>query len=293
MARVKYDLGSIDKSRTSKSNRGELSIEWEGFDRYLRFEKRYSDYNAFQLISLAKRINKMYDVVKPCIDDAYRIEDDLKVRGVRDTTIRHYLRVLEILAEFQGVPLKCRKPRAVYRIPDSLTAEESRRLADSGTNLRDVAIVSLLLYCGLRSGELCRLDVSDIDLKERLVLIRKSKNRRERKTVMTMECANNLREWLDVRPDVGVALFFTNEDKRLSGLRLNRILKAIGRRAGIEKTVYPHLLRHSCASNMLRSGVPLSEVALQLGHRSLSSTMIYLHSNIEGLRDSLDKQFKY
>ena len=263
------------------------------------YEKRYSPYNVFQLTSLATRIIECYGITTPCIEDAYRIEEDLRAKNIKTSTIKHYLRVLELLGEYKGLPLKIHKPKTIYAIPKALNTTECKSLITACDNLRDQAIVSILIYCGLRSKELCDLKIDDIDLKNRFIYVRDHgkgiKNRHERKVIMSHDCAKNVKLWTEVRPtlDDNDSLFFTVNGEKLTGLRLNRIIKSIARKAGLSENVYTHLLRHTCATNMLRSGIPITEVALQLGHRSLSSTMVYLHADVEGLKESIDKKFVY
>lgn len=296
-SKSKLSLGSIScAGRPSEVQKEQLLVELE---RHLLFEKRYSKYNVNVIMQRIRRLVYHYQVSStPTQDDAMRVEELLKANDAKGNTIRHYLRAMELMSEYQGIPLKLAKPKQVFRMPDILSLAECRALANACLNNRDRAIISVLLYTGVRNKELINLDLEDIDLKNRILWVRDRgadiKNRHERKAVISADCAQDLKSWLMARPQVETkSLFITQYGKRLSKERLDRLVDEAGRRAGIEKKVYPHLLRHTCASMMLRSGIPLTDVALQLGHRSLSSTMVYLHSDVESLKENVDKKFKY
>ena len=297
-AKLKQDLGAIPSAgQCTEIRKEELLIELEKF---MIYEKRYSKYNVSVIMQRMKRSIYYYQVDKlPTLDDAIRIEEDLKNQDCKPDTIRHYLRALEIMSECQGVPLELKKPKNVSRLPDILTLAECRSLRASCINARDLAIVDTLLYTGVRSKELINLDLADVDLKKRVLWIRDRgqdiKNRHERKAVITEDLKRTLDAWMKARQPVDgmQALFITQWGKRLCKDRLEKIIQENGARAGIRKRIYPHLLRHTCASTMLRSGMSISDVALQLGHRSLTSTMVYLHTDIEGLKESADKKFRY
>jgi integrase/recombinase XerD len=105
-----------------------------------------------------------------------------------------------------------------------------------------------------------------------------------------------LKEWVEIRPQIDdeQALLLNTFGQRLTRSGVHKIVANTAKEAGItDKRVYTHLLRHTCATNMLRSGIPITDVALQLGHRNLSSTMVYLHGDLAGLKESVDKRFVY
>jgi len=264
---------------------------------HLTFEKRFSPGNVHNIMTNCRRLVRDFGVVKPCIEDARRVEELLRVQGnIQDSTIRKYLRAMELMSEAQGLPLHIKKPKPVYRIRENLSIPEARGVLLSAGNVRDRAIIALLLFCGLRCGELVNLKLQDVDLTGRTITVRgRTKNRYERRALMARECAELLEAWMLIRPEMpgNDSLFLNVRGGVLSGHRVEEVVHDAGVRAGIGKRCYPHMLRHTAASAMLKSGITLPEVALQLGHRSLSSTMLYLHGDLEGLRDSIDKRFKY
>lgn len=116
----------------------------------------------------------------------------------------------------------------------------------------------------------------------------------ERKAVIPADCAKALKAWLNIRPQSDeTALFVNVHGCRLTRDGLYKIVRRTGERTGINRNVFVHLCRHTMATLMLRSGVPITDVSLQLGHRNLSSTLVYLHGDISSLKESVDKKFKY
>lgn len=290
----KVDLGKFTEPAAQRVDTEEIL---QTLHDHIVYERRFSHLNVRNIMSNSTRLVRMYHLSVPSVEEARRIEQELRKRpGIKDTTIKLYLHAMELIAESQGISLRLAKPKAVYKVREGLSIPEARALLQAALNVRDKAIIALLLFCGIRGGELAGLDLIDVDMRGRLIFIwGRTKNRHERKTLMTRECTQLVEAWVTIRPDLpgNPALFVNVKGGRISVHRVEEVVRDAGKRAGIIKRCYPHMLRHTAATVMLRSGVPITEVALQLGHRNLSSTMTYLHGDLEGLRESLDKRFKY
>ena len=301
--RTRINLGNKTAVKTSKPiNKAQML---EKVEHYLIYVKRFSKTSIIGIMSVMMYLLNHYDISVINADKAREVEEDYNTRGCKPGTIKHVLESLEYLAACQGIvnddgtPLKFPKPKMVRKEVKSLTVFEARLLLESTCNTRDRAIIALLLYTGVRSKELLALDIGDIDTKNRIIHVRAHedivKNYHERTCVLSRECVSILEEWLNIRPiNTGdMALFLNTFGQRLTRGSIHRIVSFTGKRAGIEKHVYTHLLRHTAASTMIHSGIPITECALQLGHRSLASTMIYLHGDIDVLRENIDKKFTY
>jgi site-specific recombinase XerD len=169
-------------------------------------------------------------------------------------------------------------------LTEILSEGEVKSLFAFSRDLRDKAILSLLYHAGLRIGEAARLLIADIDMRQGLLTITKSKTGRQRQVPVNSRAREILRAYIEQeRPfrDTGALLQGLSGDLGAHGIEFN--LKAVVKRSGIEKRVYAHLLRHSIASHLLQRGMPLEQVSLFLGHTSLESTRRYTHIQAHGL----------
>ena len=150
-------------------------------------------------------------------------------------------------------------------------------------NLRDRALLELLFSTGLRVGELCSLS-RYIDLKKDSVSIR-GKGGKVRVVFISPRAREALKAYLGKRVDVDEALFIRtlkNQKPKADNLRLTprsveRIVKQHAIRAGIDKKVTPHVIRHSFATDLLENGADLRSVQALLGHAHIGTTQIYTH----------------
>lgn len=147
---------------------------------------------------------------------------------------------------------------------------------------RDKAILSIYYGCGLRRNEGLNLDVGDILLNKNLVYVRKGKNYKERYVPMAGEVKEYLGEYIEnVRPVMVAtstkALFISQRGNRLTGNTMAVRLQKLKSKSGIDKKGCLHTLRHSVATHLLQSGMPLVQVQRFLGHSSLETTQIYTH----------------
>jgi site-specific recombinase XerD len=168
---------------------------------------------------------------------------------------------------------------------------------NSFLGIRDRAILSLYYGCGLRRSEGIFLDVKDVQLKEKLVFVRKGKNYRQRYVPMTGSVREDLESYIytareQVRGEKKInpeALLVSSQGKRMSGTQVIGRVHHLAEMARISKLVGLHTLRHSIASHLLHSGMTLEEVSQFLGHSSLESTQIYTHISAEMTEDPQDE----
>lgn len=172
-----------------------------------------------------------------------------------------------------------------------LDAEEIERLfaaADTSNlvGLRDRAIMELLFSSGLRVSELTALDRDDINLERREFMVR-GKGGKDRPVFISPEAAEAVTHYLKLRQDNFKPLFIhfagskaeLDEGRytRLTDRSVQRLIKRYAKLAGIVKSVTPHTLRHSFATDLLRNGADLRSVQAMLGHANISTTQIYTH----------------
>ena len=170
------------------------------------------------------------------------------------------------------------KPRP---IPEVLTPDEQARLLAQSSDIREQAILRLFLDTGLRASELINLRHRDIDLVTGRLWVRQGKGRKDRGLWFNGSTRKALEAWLALSSSApsGSRPVFTSLDgqKPLCGRWLRKLVKRLGQKAGIEKNLHPHILRHTFACSMLSYSKNLFLVSKALGHANLSTTQIYLH----------------
>ena len=176
-----------------------------------------------------------------------------------------------------------------------LEREEMERLllAPKGEkieSLRDKAILEMLFCSGLRVSELVALNRENFSLQKNEFTVEGKGNKR-RVVFMSEPAQKALYQYLKKRRDPDPALFVrhhrtkSSDNLRLSVRTVQRIVKKYSIRAGITKSIHPHTLRHSFATDLLRNGADIRSVQALLGHSSISTTQIYTHITDKHLRE--------
>jgi len=202
--------------------------------------------------------------------------------------------LLEDPARDLPAPESLRLPRRV------LTKAEARRLmsAPSRSSVqgqRDRAILEVLYGTGLRRGECLRLDVTDVDLGQELLLVRSGKGKKDRMVPLTRQAASALDLYLRegrlelVKDSCELALFLSKYGLRMSPTCLWTLLTKHAQAARIEGAVFPHALRHAYATHLLKGKASIRHVQELLGHQSLQSTAIYTRVHIEDLHEVVSR----
>ncbi len=165
-------------------------------------------------------------------------------------------------------------------LPEILSREETARLLERCENPKHRAMFALAYGSGLRVSEICALRVQDIDSKQMRIFIRGSKGNKDRYTILSQQCLAFLRDyWRSYRPNHPEGLLFPGWRNLSSITReaVNEALKKWLSVAGITRNVSMHSLRHGFATHLLEDGVDIFTIKELLGHRSISSTTLYLH----------------
>ncbi|MGU3433501.1 tyrosine recombinase XerC [Actinomycetes bacterium M1A6_2h] len=177
---------------------------------------------------------------------------------------------------------------------DALAAAESGAAQDDPVALRDRLIVELLYSTGIRVGELCGLDVDDVDLERRLVRVI-GKGNKERSAPFGAPAAGAVGSWLEAgRPALasavsGPALLLGKRGGRLDQRQARSVVHEVLSAIPGAPDLGPHGLRHSAATHLLEGGADLRVVQEILGHASLATTQLYTHVSVERLRAVHDK----
>ena len=173
--------------------------------------------------------------------------------------------------------------RAGAQVPQFLSIEQARRLVEAcpaGTRIerRDRLMILLLYGCGLRTAELCQLDLSDVDLERQEVLVRNGKGDRERRIPVPEGVWVALLAYLAERKGKAGALLRTASKRvRIRSKDVCEVVGTAARKAGFEQNITAKMLRHSFATHLMDRGVDLAVIASLMGHRSAQETGVYLH----------------
>src|ERR1700675_3721433 len=218
-------------------------------------------------------------------------------RNVIMTGLRFLFRVtlrrLDLAAEIYHL-------RAPQKIPLVMSTDEAKRLLAVADMLKARVMLSLSYGCGLRAGEVVRLEVKHIDSAQKIIRIEQSKGRKDRNVMLSPEMLDLLRQWWKVRPprhDAGTPpeerwLFpGTKRGKTMSTRQLSRLFHEAADAAGIKKSVTLHALRHSFATHLLERGTDIRIIQALLGHDKLDTTARYTRvatAIIAGIESPLD-----
>jgi len=250
----------------------------------------YSERSIKCYTSILSKIVNHFDIP---IDQLSRnqVKDYLHHRIVVDkispSTVNQAISAYKILQEDvlerKWEPMKIKRPRRNQKLPVVLSLEEVERLITSTLNLKHKALLALAYSTGVRREEAQQLKPANIDSSRMQVHVTKAKGRKERYTILSKKALELLRVYYKASKP-SVYLFESNQKKGgfLSASTLTKIVKNSAEKAGIQKKISFHTLRHTFATHLLEAGVNIKLIQKLLGHSSIKTTMIYLHvANIE------------
>ena len=270
----------------------------ENYDRYLnRFFSYAKISNAKEITEESIRNYRLWLNRQPTTNNKQPTTGTLK-----KNTQNYYLIALRAFLKYlsaREIPSlsaeKIELAKVSERSLDLISSEELERLlsAPEGNSikpLRDKAILELLFSTGLRVSELCSLS-RDVDLKKDEFSVR-GKGDKIRVVFFSASAKDAVKKYLEKRTDMDDALFINigrvNKEKesiRLTPRSVERIVKHYAIKAGISRTVTPHIIRHSFATDLLENGADLRSVQALLGHANINTTQIYTHVTDKHLRE--------
>lgn len=184
-------------------------------------------------------------------------------------------------------------PKIEQKLPDVLSIPEIERLINAvdghtSQGMRDIALLELLYGTGMRVSELIAIDLADLHLTMGFVRVF-GKGSKERIVPLGRSAIDACTLYLNEgRPKFisdTEALFLNMHGRRLTRQGCWKILKEAGVKAGIQKVISPHLLRHSFATHLIENGADLRAVQEMLGHADISTTQLYTHVSKKRLKD--------
>ena len=177
--------------------------------------------------------------------------------------------------------LKAVKYKKTVKKP--FTPLELQQLREACKDIRELALVDWLYCTGCRVTEVSNTDIDDVDF-ESLECIVTGKGNKERRVYFTTIAAMHLKQYLATRNDMHAALFVGKRTDRLSKVSIERILKEIGKRAGVAD-VHPHRFRRTLGSDLYAKGMAILDIAQILGHENVSTTQIYCYVDPKSVKN--------
>lgn len=174
-------------------------------------------------------------------------------------------------------------PKRPDKLPVVLSQDEVARLIDSAATPVHRIVLMTLYGTGLRRAEVARLQVGDIDPEHMVIHVIGGKGRKDRDVMLSPKLLDAFRQyWRSLRHKPRTWLFPGGRwhgrlERPMSDKVAYHACAQAARRAGINKPVHPHTLRHSFATHLLEAGVDLRTIQLLMGHSSLKATTVYLH----------------
>ena len=173
-------------------------------------------------------------------------------------------------------------PKKPRRLPSILSQQEVAQLIDAAESMFHRMILMTLYATGVRRAELTRLQIHDIDSQRRAVHVRGGKGRKDRDVMLSEQLLVALRQYVrGLRRRPKQWLFpggsWHAADYPICTSTVWNACHQAAQRAGINKPLHPHTLRHCFATHLLEAGADLRTIQMLLGHRDLEQTAVYLH----------------
>lgn len=221
-----------------------------------------------------------------------------RCKDMKSTSVNGQISILKSffgwLASEEYIPkdptTKLKRTKEPKRLRHAMTEEEIELLRQACKSDREKALIEFLISTGCRLSEVVGVDKEHINWYE-LSLHVIGKGNKERKVYFSTKAKILLKKYLSTREDSNPALFVTSKlpHGRLGGRSIEREIKKIAERAGIDKSIYPHLFRHSFATHRLNSGTPLTVIQSLLGHEDTATTLIYAQVSEETIKHEYKK----
>ena len=282
----------------------------KSYTRYLKLERNYSPNTlaAYQndlswLLSFCEQQEK--NPLDMQLEDLQHFAVQLHEHQIGPTSqacilsgIRSFYKYLLLSGEIEQDPTELlESPHLGERLPEVLSTDEIDQIQKSidlskPEGQRNKTIIEVLFSCGLRVSELVNLKLSNLYLEEGFVRVM-GKGSKERLVPISSKAIRELKYWFMDRNLMKIQqgeedyVFLNRRGKHLTRTMILIMLKRQAVAAGITKTISPHTLRHSFATELLKGGADLRAIQAMLGHESIGTTELYMHIDTTTLREEI------
>ena len=219
--------------------------------------------------------------------------DDVKLYLAENLTENSSMTIIQFLSAIKysslnllekDITLGIKRPKREKRIPSVLTKEEIKSLLNSIQNPKSKLMITLLYSTGLRVSELTNMKVSNLEFAEKVGYVKQGKGRKDRMFNIPENISEELHNHVDEQKKNKQEFLFTSKSGKLGERNIQKIVERARKKAGIEKPVHPHTMRHSFATHLLENGTDIRKIQILLGHSSLSTTELYTHVSQKQLK---------
>ncbi len=220
-------------------------------------------------------------------------EDDLKLFISEKLSDRSSMSIILFLSAVRyafsnilkkDITVSIKRPKREKKLPSVLTKDEVKLLIESLTAQKSKLMISLMYACGMRVSELVNLKINDLKLEEKVGIISQGKGKKDRMFNIPLFLEESLKKQIELQKSKNKTYLFEGPNGKLSSRDLQKIVKNGALKAGINKEVHCHTLRHSFATHLLENDVDIRKIQELLGHANLSTTQIYTHVSTEELK---------
>ena len=220
------------------------------------------------------------------VDDVKSYMAHLMDRGQKPASVSLAMSSLRFLYDEmlgKGLFTKIKLPKLEQKLPTVLSKGEIRKMLDSTTNAKHKLLISFLYSSGLRVSEAVSMKIDDLDLNERMGIVRAGKGKKDRNIILSESLVTDLRKYLGTRKDENPYVFDI-KDRHIVVRQAQRVVSEAAKKADIKKRVFCHALRSSFATHLLEAGTDIRVIQELLGHANLATTQLYTKVSKEQLK---------
>ena len=195
----------------------------------------------------------------------------------------------------KDITIRIKRPKREKKIPEVLSKAETKNIIESSGSKKSKLMISLTYACGMRVSELLNLKINDFKFDEKVGFIRQAKGKKDRIFNIPEFLIKDLKKQIEKQKERKQEFLFSGFKGRLTERNFQKIVSLAAKKAGIEKLVHPHTLRHSFATHLLENNIDIRKIQELLGHSSISTTEIYTHisqQELKKIKSPLDELMK-
>lgn len=175
-------------------------------------------------------------------------------------------------------------PKKSKHLPTVLTKQEMKDLLKATKKGRNRLLLQFVYSSGVRVGESVEMLLENVNFKERIAKVKSGKGDKDRIIILSKNWCKLAKKYVEKRKIKSPYLFSKKNGKPISSDTVQRMVRRAAKKAGISKSVTPHVLRHSFATHLLEAGENIRKIQELLGHANLNTTQIYTHVSTEELK---------